>query len=192
MEKKIILILALITFIGGCVGSFFFGRATKGTSIVSTKVERDTIIIRDTVRESYPAAVDKKKVGSVAVKAPVVATPAKDKARDTVYIRDTVWVELSMEEREYKAEDYRAVVGGYSPYLKSIEVYPTTKYINTTETRVVQQPVRWIRPYVSALAGKDVLGIGGGVMIKERVSLGAKYMRLNNKDVVGAEINVFF
>lgn len=141
MEKKIILILALITFIGGCIGSFFFGRATKGTSVVSTKVERDTIIIRDTVRESYPAAVDKKKVGSVAVKAPVVATPAKDNARDTVYIRDTVWVELSMEEREYKGKDYRAVVGGYSPYLKSIEVYPTTKYINTTET--IKKRKRW-------------------------------------------------
>lgn len=142
MEKKVILILALIIFVGGCVGSFFFGRATiKDTTIVSTKIERDTIIIRDTVRESYPAAVDKKKVGSVAVKAPVVATPAKDKARDTVYIRDTVWVELSMEEREYKGKDYRAVVGGYSPYLKSIEVYPTTKYINTTET--VTKRKRW-------------------------------------------------
>jgi hypothetical protein len=45
---------------------------------------------------------------------------------------------------------------------------------------------------VSALAGKDVMGIGGGVMIKEKVCLGAKYMRLNNKDVVGAEINVLF
>ena len=142
MEKKVILILALIIFVGGCVGSFFFGRATiKDTTIVSTKIERDTIIIRDTVRESYPAAVDKKKVGSVAVKAPVVATPAKDKARDTVYIRDTVWVELSMEEREYKGKDYRAVVGGYNPYLKSIEVYPTTEYINTTET--VTKRKRW-------------------------------------------------
>jgi hypothetical protein len=141
MANKLIVILAAIIFIGGCVGSFFFGRATKDTSIVSTKVERDTIIIRDTVRESYPAAVDKKKVGSVAAKAPVVATPAKDKARDTVYIRDTVWVELSMEEREYKGKDYRAVVGGYNPYLKSIEVYPTTKYINTTET--IKKRKRW-------------------------------------------------
>ena len=44
--------------------------------------------------------------------------------------------------------------------------------------------------FMSALAGKDVLGIGGGVMIKERVSIGAKYMRFNNKDVVGAEFNV--
>lgn len=142
VSNKVVWILIALAFILSVIGSFFFGRATiKDTTIVSTKKERDTIIIRDTVRESYPAAVDKKKVGSVAVKAPVVATPAKDKARDTVYIRDTVWVELSMEEREYKGKDYRAVVGGYNPYLKSIEVYPTTKYINTTET--VTKRKRW-------------------------------------------------
>ena len=140
--NKLIAILFGIIFVGCVVGSFFFGRATiKDTTIVSTKVERDTVIIRDTVRESYPAAVDKKKVGSVAVKAPVVATPAKDKARDTVYIRDTVWVELSMEEREYKGKDYRAVVGGYNPYLKSIEVYPTTKIVNATQT--IKERKRW-------------------------------------------------
>lgn len=133
--NKLIAILFGIIFVGCVVGAFFFGRATiKDTTIVSTKIERDTVIIRDTVRESYPAAVDKKKVGSVAVKAPVVATPAKDKARDTVYIRDTVWVELPIEEREYKSEEYFAIVEGYNPMLKYIEVYPRTAYINSTET----------------------------------------------------------
>lgn len=183
--NRLIAILAAIIFVGCCVGSFFFGRATRGTSIVSTKVERDTIIVRDTLRESYPIEVERE----------VVRTEYKYLTRverDTITMRDTILVEIPIEEREYKGKDYRAIVGGYNPYLKSIEVYPTTKYINTTETRVVQQPVKWIRPYVSALAGKDVLGIGGGVMIKERVSLGAKYMRFNNKDVVGAEMNVFF
>ncbi|MBR2429800.1 MAG: hypothetical protein IKB15_07515 [Alistipes sp.] len=140
--NRLITVLVAIIFVGAVVGSFFFGRTTvKDTHAPTTKIERDTIIIRDTVRESYPAAVDKKKVGSVVVKAPVVATPAKDKARDTVYIRDTVWVELSMEEREYKGMDYRAVVGGYNPYLKSIEVYPTTEYITKTET--VTKRKRW-------------------------------------------------
>lgn len=49
-------------------------------------------------------------------------------------IREVAEVELPIEEREYKSEEYRAVVGGYSPYLKSIEVYPRTAYITTTET----------------------------------------------------------
>ena len=49
-SNKTIAILAVIIFVGGCVGSFFFGRATKSTSIVSAEVERDTIVVRDTLR----------------------------------------------------------------------------------------------------------------------------------------------
>ena len=134
MEKKVILILAAIIFVGGCVGSFFFGRATKDTSIVSTKVERDTIVVRDTLRESYPVEVERE----------VVRTEYKYLTRverDTITLRDTILVEIPIEEKEYKGEDYRAVVGGYNPYLKSIEVYPTTKYINTTET--IKERKRW-------------------------------------------------
>lgn len=135
MEKKVILILALIIFVGGCVGSFFFGRATiKDTTIVSTKIERDTIIVRDTIRESYPVEVGRE----------VVRTEYKYLTRverDTITLRDTILVELPIEEREYKGKDYRAVVGGYNPYLKSIEVYPTTKIVTTTET--IKERKRW-------------------------------------------------
>lgn len=134
MEKKVILILAAIIFVGGCVGSFFFGRATKGTTIVSTEIERDTIIVRDTLRESYPVEVERE----------VVRTEYKYLTRverDTITMRDTVLVEIPIEEREYKGKDYRAIIGGYNPYLKSIEVYPTTKYINTTET--IKERKRW-------------------------------------------------
>lgn len=173
--------LSLIIFIGCVVGSFCFGRATKDTSIVRTEIVRDTIVVRDTIREYYPQEVERVVVRTERVEVPIIV-------RDT--IREVVEVEIPIEEREYKSEEYYAIIGGYNPYLKSIEVYPRTEYINAAETRVVQQPVKWIRPYVSALAGKDVLGIGGGVMIKQRVSLGAKYMRFNNKDVVGAEFNV--
>lgn len=135
MEKKVILIFTLIIFVGGCVGSFFFGRATiKDTTIVSTKIERDTIIKRDTIRLSYPVEVERE----------VVRTEYKYLTRverDTIILRDSILVEIPIEEREYKGKDYRAVVGGYNPYLKSIEVYPTTKYITTTET--IKERKRW-------------------------------------------------
>lgn len=52
--------------------------------------------------------------------------------RDT--IRDTMWVDVPIESREYKSEEYFAIVEGYNPMLKYIEVYPRTAYINTTET----------------------------------------------------------
>ena len=121
--KNITTILALIIFVGGCVGSFFFGRATNRTDIVRTEVERDTIIVRDTIREYYPQE---------RVEVPIIV-------RDM--IREVVEVEIPIEEREYKSEEYYAIIGGFNPYLKSIEVYPRTEYINATET--ITKRKRW-------------------------------------------------
>lgn len=132
MANKLIAILALIIFVGGCVGSFFFGRATNRTDIVRTEIVRDTIVVRDTIREYYPQEVERVVVKTERVEVPIVH-------RDT--IREVVEVELPIEEREYKSEEYYAVIGGYNPYLKSIEVYPKTSYITTTET--VTKRKRW-------------------------------------------------
>jgi hypothetical protein len=132
MANKLIAILALIIFVGGCVGSFFFGRATTRTDIVRTEVERDTIVVRDTIVQYYPQEVQRVVVKTERVEVPIVV-------RDT--IREVVEVELPIEEREYKSDEYYAVVGGYNPYLKHIEVYPKTSYITTTET--VTKRKRW-------------------------------------------------
>lgn len=133
MANKLIAILIGIIFVGGVVGAFFFGRATiKDTTIVSTKIERDTIVVRDTIREYYPQEVERVVVRTERVEVPIIV-------RDT--IREIVEVELPIEEREYKSEEYRAVIGGYAPYLRSMEVYPRTAYITTTET--IRERKRW-------------------------------------------------
>lgn len=132
--NKIILILAALIFVGSVVGAFFFGRSTVSTNIVRTEIERDTIVVRDTIRESYPVEVVREVVRREVVKVPTIV-------RDTIFQRDSVWVELPTEEREYKGKDYRAVVGGFNPYLKTIEVYPETRYISTTET--IKERKRW-------------------------------------------------
>lgn len=132
MANKLIALLALIIFTGSVVGSFFFGRATTRTDIVRNEVERDTIIVRDTIREYYPQDVERVLVRTERVEVPVIV-------RDTIH--DTVYVNLPIEEREYKSRDYRVVIGGFNPYLKSIEVYPKTAYINTTET--ITKRKRW-------------------------------------------------
>lgn len=124
--NKVIAILFGIIFVGCVVGSFFFGRATiKDTTIVSTKIERDTIIVRDTIRQYYPKEVERVVVRTERVEVPIVRC-------DT--IRDTMWVDVSIESREYKSEEYFAIIEGYNPMLKYIEVYPRTAYINSTET----------------------------------------------------------
>lgn len=131
--NKIIAILFGIIFVGCVVGSFFFGRASvKDTTIVSTKIERDTIIVRDTIREYYPQEVVRTIVRTEQVKVPVIV-------RDTV--RDTMWVNLPIEERIYASDEYRAVIEGFNPRLKSMEVYPRTAYITTTET--IKERKRW-------------------------------------------------
>ncbi len=125
MANKVITILALIICAGCVVGAFFFGRATTRTDVVHTEVERDTIIVRDTIREYYPQEVERVVVRTERVEVPVIV-------RDTIH--DTVYVNLPIEEREYKSRDYRVVIGGFNPYLKSIDVYPRTVYINATES----------------------------------------------------------
>jgi hypothetical protein len=141
MANKLIAILALIIFAGSVVGAFFFGRATTRTDIVRTEIARDTIIVRDTIREYYPQEVERVVVRTERVGVPVVVC-------DTIH--DTVYVNLPIEEREYKSNNYRVVIGGYNPYLKSIEVYPQTVYINATESVTTRK--RW----------SFMLGVQGG------------------------------
>ena len=130
--NKVLAILGGIVVLALVVGSFFFGRATKDTSIVSTKIERDTIIVRDTIREYYPQEVVRTIVRTERVEVPIIRY-------DT--IREVVEVEIPIEQREYKSEEYYAIVEGYNPRLKSIEVYPRTAYITTTET--IKERKRW-------------------------------------------------
>lgn len=130
--NKVLAILGGIVVLALMVGSFCFGRATKDTSIVSTKIERDTIIVRDTIREYYPQEVVRTIVRTERVEVPIIRY-------DT--IREVVEVEIPIEQREYKSEEYYAIVEGYNPRLKSIEVYPRTAYITTTET--IKERKRW-------------------------------------------------
>lgn len=141
MANKLITILTLIIFVGCVVGAFFFGRATTRTDIVRTETERDTIVVRDTIREYYPQEIERVFVRTERVEVPIIV-------RDTIH--DTVYVNLPVEEREYKSKNYRVVIGGFNPYLKSIDVYPQTIYINATESVTTRK--RW----------SFMLGVQGG------------------------------
>jgi hypothetical protein len=70
------------------------------------------------------------------------------------------------------------VVGDIHPTLESMDIYAKT------ETRIVEYKAPTFRPYIRGSVGKDAIGIGGGVSIKDRVDIDVQYMRLGNDNMV--------
>lgn len=134
-RNRLVTALGCIIVLLGLAGAFFLGRATVKPA-ADMRIERDTVVVRDTVRVEYPKEVLQTVVRTEYIDVPVNVPVIE---RDT--IRDTVRVALPIEERTYSSEDYRAVVEGYKARLKSIEVYPRTVYVNTTQT--VRERKRW-------------------------------------------------
>ena len=83
----------------------------------------DTLVLTDTIIKFKPK-------------------PYKVTIIDTIYIpqqpqqpqQDT----LIRQEVTYKDSTYTAVVGGIEPYLKSIEIYPKTIYVNNNTTTTIK------------------------------------------------------
>ena len=115
-------ILAIILIAGVFVGGFFAGKGKREIIEVRdtvTKIET----YRDTITIVKPVPVKETVHDSILV--PVV---------DTMCIRDTVYISLPMERKEYRDSDYVAVVTGYRPELESISVFPITKVVTQTIT----------------------------------------------------------
>lgn len=90
----------------------------------------DTIIVRDTLRDSIPYPVAETVLMEMPEPFPVYVTQGGDTVRDTIY------VPVPITQKEYRTDDYRAWVSGYRPSLDSVWVYPETKIIR-------EKPRRW-------------------------------------------------
>ena len=176
-------ILKYIGIIALCVLFFVIGRWGGCNERVTTEIRWDTI------RMEKPVPYEVEKVRTEYVYVP---TPADTVVREVEVVRvDSVLIAVDIERREYKDSMYRvvvsgAVVGDIHPTLESMEVYARS------ETRVVERNVPMFRPYISASVGREMMGIGGGVSIKDRVDVGAKYMRVGNTDAVMFEASYRF
>ncbi len=109
-------------------GTFFAGRGCDEK--VRTETRIDTLIVRDTLRDT--------------VLVPVARYIAR---ADTVWMRaagDTVRVEVEVpvERKVYATEDYRAVVEGFRPALVEMELYHKTTIV-TKESTLRSPPSRW-------------------------------------------------
>ena len=97
---------------------------------VPGRTVRDTLVVTDTVRDTVPRAVLVRFDHWDSIPFPVAVRG------DTV--RDTVYVPVPIERREYRTADYRAVVSGYKPRLEVMELYRQTSTIT-----VSPRPKRW-------------------------------------------------
>ena len=171
-----------------CVAMFFMGRCSVGKQEITTIERVDTVV----VEKPMPYKVEVVRKVSVPVYVPTPADTVVENKRDVEENKENVEekegadstlveVPVEVERREYKSEEYRAVVSGavvgdIHPTLESMEVYSH----NTTSIVEIKPPL--FTPYISACGGKGVFGVGGGVSIMEKVDVGAKYLRVNNKD----------
>ena len=167
--------LLSIIFIVICIGCFSLGRKSVQPTI-TTEVRWDTLRIEKPI----PYEVEKVRTEYV-----YVPTPA-----DTVVLErvDSVLVAVDIERRVYQDSSYRAVVSGavvgdIHPTLDHIDIY------SRNETRIVEHKAPMFRPYIRGSVGQELMGIGGGVSIKDRVDVDVQYMRMGNSNMAVFGVN---
>lgn len=156
---------------------FIAGR--KSVNIPDVKTE----FIRDTIRIDNPVLVTKDSVRTEYVYIKLEPDTVFVDRETVVTKTDSVKVPVNFERRTYGDDRYRAVVSGAAigdihPSLESIDIY------SKTETKIVQYKAPTFRPYIRGSIGKEAIGIGGGVSIKDRVDIDVQYMRFRNDNMV--------
>lgn len=165
--------ITLLGIIIICVLCFIIGRWGECRKDGTTEIKWDTL------RIEVPVPYEIEKVRTEYVYVP---TPADTVVKEVVRI-DSVLVAVDIERRVYQDSLYRAVVSGavvgdVHPSLDHIDIY------SRSETRVIERTPPMFRPYIRGSIGKEIMGLGGGVSIKDRVDIDVQYMRLGNDNMV--------
>lgn len=170
-----------IVAIGLMVMSFIIGRKSVNIPEITTETKWDTL------RVEVPVLREVEKVRTEYVYVP---TPSDTVVKEVVRV-DSVLVAVEVERRVYSDSLYRAVVSGavvgdIHPTLDEIYIY------SRSETRIIEHKAPMFRPYLRGSVGKEIMGIGGGVSIKDRVDIDVQYMRMGNKNMAVFGINYRF
>ena len=124
MKNWKIIVIAFVAVIGVWLLGYFAGREREP----SVRVETETIVKTDTIREYIPVEVAVERTEKVLIE-----------VRDTIRVHDTLYVALPFEKKFYKSDEYYAEISGYKPRLDYIEVYAKTETITKTQT-IVKEP----------------------------------------------------
>lgn len=113
----VVTILAIIgiTSVGNC----------KRNTINETDVIvlTDTLYIRDTIRIEKPVPKFIKRIDTLLVQ-----------TKDTIRLKDTLYLALPREQKTYRDKNYQAWISGYRPELDSIHIFRNTQQIITSTT----------------------------------------------------------
>ena len=127
----VVLLALLIGFAGGRLGCSR-----------SSPPENDTIIFRDTIVDTItykqPIPVDSVVLRYVPVKLPVADT-VFTQGSDIIKV-DSVYVEVPIQQKEYKDSTYHAWVSGFNVSLDSIDIFERTVKI---AQHIREPPKRW-------------------------------------------------
>lgn len=170
MKQGTYIVLLVVAFI---LGALFFRTCSPNATPLETTIQRDTVVIRDTIWPPVP-----KPEVITAVRYDTVrpqAKPVEGVTTDLVTLilpKDMIPritpendVIIPITQNTYKTEDYTAVVEGYRPRLVSIELYPKTTTITNKITNT--RSPRWaltvgpgigygpngVQPYVGVTVG---------------------------------------
>lgn len=158
MKQALVCILA---FLAGAAAGMFLPRSCSDNGDAGNVVTRtDTLIVRDTIIERQPFYVAQTQVDTMLVA-----------IKDTVTVRDTVYMLLDRQQRYYKGNDYEAWVSGYRPTLDSIYVFPETRFVTET-VQVKRKPTRW---GIGIQAGYGVALPDGRPQLAPYVGVGISY-----------------
>lgn len=153
--SKFLQVLAVLMVVSGIMlwGDLHRRNATPTTVV---KTVRDTLVVHDTITAYKPVPFNVYVVDTLYLP---VAVPGQ---------HDTVWAALPWEEKEYRDTSYRAVVEGFRPALKEIEVYQRTKVITVTNNVRIPPP-RW------SWGVQAGLGVNAGGSLTPYLGVGIQY-----------------
>lgn len=104
---------------------------SDGVSKIVTKV--DTLYLHDTLRIEKPTPKIKRDIDTFLVE-----------VKDTIHIKDTIYLKLPKEQKVYQDNTYQAWISGYRPELDSIHIFRNTQQIITSTTIQKKQKIgRW-------------------------------------------------
>ena len=140
-------IIASVFFAIGALCGFFLGKSMYQPTY-GEKVERDTVLVHDTVPDINPTPKDSATIRYITRYLPIAKRDTSSRVDHFIeannmvdHFADTsnmIAVEIPITSKHYGSKDYDAWVSGYEPSLDSIKVYKETQYITETITKTVK------------------------------------------------------